>query len=104
MKIRIKAEGCNIRIWLPTSMLKSRIFYKILRHGVEKNDKIIQHSSEEQPSEGLPEIVTQKSKTPLTRAQQLTMYQALKDAIKTHGHFNLVEIESSKGEKVLIRV
>ena len=111
MKIHIKSEGHNIRLWLPTSLLKSRFGYRLLNNGVEKiangvgknaeNDEITQS---EQSKNELSETATSAKVVPFTREQHLKMYAALRHAIKTHGHFNLVEIESVDGDKVLIRV
>ena len=94
MKIRIKADGHNIRLLLPTSLLKSRIGYQILSHGVKK----ISHGVEKNAKND------ENTVPPLTREQQLTIYAAIKHAIKTRGHFNLVEIESADGSKVIIRI
>ena len=129
MKIRIKADGHNIRLWLPTSLLKSRICYSILRHGVgkissgvRKNEKKAENATKEQTENGsldaavqvenLPQPQSDNSLEPtaqqeaiiITRKLQLEMYNVIKHAIKTHGHFNLVEVESADGQKVLIRV
>ena len=110
MKIRIKADGHNIRLWLPTSLLKSRVGYQILSHGVGKISNGVRKSAnnddntESQSQDYLPQKPKQSDTPPFTRKQQLEIYAALKHAIKTHGHFNLVEIESADGEKVLIRV
>ena len=91
MKIHIKADGHNIRLWLPTSLLKTRIFYHILRNGVEKNEKNDKNE-------------TRFRFTFQSRKQQLEAYAVLKRAIRQHGHFNLVEVDNADGEKVLIRV
>ena len=137
MKIRIKAEGHNIRLWLPTSILKSRVFYRVLTHGVEKithgvvkNAENTENATQEQTENSsfevavqiekspqsqsdnlpqskpnnLPELPTQQETVQFTRKQQLEMYRILKQVIKTRGHFNLVEVESADGQRVLIRV
>ena len=120
MKIRIKADGHNIRLWLPTSILKTRIFYRVLTHGGEKivhgirknakNDvqiETIQLQSNNLPEQSeinLSQESAQQETIQLTRKQQLELYRILKNIIKTRGHFNLVEVESATGEKVLIRV
>ena len=110
MRIYIKADGHNIRLWLPTSLLKSRIGYQILSHGVGKNSHGVVKSAnndentESQLQDYSPQGLTQSDILPFTRKQQLEIYAALKHAIKTHGHFNIVEVESADGEKVIIRV
>lgn len=129
MKIRIKADGHNIRLWLPTSLLKSRIFYHILQHGVgkiasgvrknAKNDEnITQVGPKNDAAESVVQVkdltqpqlnnslepTAQQERIFITRKLQLEMYRAIRHAIKTHGHFNLVEVESADGQRVLIRV
>ena len=104
MQIRIETDEHSIRLWLPTSMLKARVFYRILRHGAGKNAKNAEKAIKKQPSESLPEPATQEQNTALTRKQQLELYRTLRAAIKANGHFNIVEIESADGDKVLIRV
>ncbi|MCH5159384.1 MAG: hypothetical protein J1F66_00860 [Clostridiales bacterium] len=103
MKIRIKADRHNIHLWLPTSLLKSRICYHILQNGVRKNAKNAEISTREQ-EENVPKLPTQQKTVCISRKQQLDMYKALRQVIKTRGHFNIVEVESADGQKVLIRV
>ena len=96
MKIRIKAKGHNICLWLPNCVLKGRIGYSLAIHMLtnkrnkeETTDLVLEHNK--------PELS-------LSREQWKELYAKLKQIIKTHGHFNLVEVESAKGEKVLIRL
>lgn len=84
MLIRIKADGHNIHLWLPTSLLKSRIGYNVVKN-------MLRHNQTE-------------SAMPISREQVVEMHTVIKRAIKEHGHFNLVEVESADGQKVLIRV
>lgn len=84
MKIRIKARGVRLRLWFPTSILKTRIGYNVIKNMLSRNEENKTFS--------------------FTREQHLQMYKALKQCIKLNGHFNLVEVESHDGEKVLIRV
>ena len=99
MKIRIKADGHNIRLWLPTSLLKSQFGYSIVKQALQNNYE--RNARKEEPHD--TEVV-EEFKMPLSREQVLEMYAALKRVIKENGHFNLVEVESAKGEIVIIRV
>lgn len=87
MKIRIKADGHNINLWLPNSLLKSRFVYGIIKSSVKRNAK-----NEED------------NQIPLTHKQLVEMYNVIKQCVKVNGHFNLVDVESHDGEKVLIRI
>lgn len=108
MKIRIKAEGYNILLWLPTSLLKTRILCSILQNGVRKLAKNDENATQEQTKIDTPATIqvetTQQETIRFTRKQQLELYRTLKDIIKTQGHFNLVEVQRDNGEKVLIRI
>ena len=88
MKLKIKADKHNIFLWLPTSLLKSRLVYNIIKCAIRNDAK-----KKDKPFE-----------MPFDRQQQLQLYKALKQCIKDNGHFNLVEVESHDGERVLIRV
>ena len=98
MKIKVKV-GKNrrekhgfkrISLALPNSLLKSRLMLKIIRKGIESNAK--------------------DGKTPVISADFVnrdllnTLYKCLKTVIKRNGHFNLVEVDSSDGTKVIIRI
>ena len=106
MKLMIKAQGYNISLWFPTSLLKSRIAYRILQHavsgGISKQTRTIstEHVTEQQE----PIKNEEKHSTVITRKQQLKLYNSLKQYIKDNGHFNLIEVESHNGEKVRLRV
>ena len=80
MKIHVKSsDGHKIKLWLPTSLLKSKfILNNIKKHGETDIDPLMN---------SLPII-----------------YKTLKTYIKKHGHFTLVDIESSDGDKVFIKV
>lgn len=85
MKIIVKADGHNIRLWFPLSIVKSRIGYKAV------NDVMVGKSDKE-------------SDNSLSREQVAEVYNILKRCVNNNGHFNLIEVESADGEKVLIRV
>ena len=80
MKIHIKSnDGYGIKLWLPTSLLKSKFILKnIKKYGGIDIEPLIN---------SLPKI----NKT-------------LKTYIKKHGHFTLVDVRSSDGDKVIIKV
>lgn len=75
---------------LPNSLLKSRLMVNIIRRGIQSD--------------------IDKGKTPvifpefITREHLTVLYNCLKTVIKRHGHFNLVEIRSDDGTKVIIRL
>ena len=81
MKIKVKpAEGkFTFRFWLPTSLLKSKFITKqIIKYckGVNLDFTML-----------MPK-----------------MYKSLKTYIKHNGHFILVDVVSSDGDKILIKV
>ena len=100
MKIRIKADGHNIRLWLPTSILKSKFGYSIVKQALKNHYE--RNAKKEEPLDTVEE--RKDFEMPLSREQVVEMYKTLKRIINEKGHFNLVEVESAKGEKVLIRV
>ena len=99
MKIHIKADGHNIRLWLPTSLLKSRLGYNIVKQALKNN-------YENKKKKELPDDETQckECEMPISREQVRDLYATLMRVIKECGHFNLVEVNSADGQKVLIRV
>ena len=101
MKIRVKAQGHNFSLWLPNSILKSRIGYSIVKQALKNNYK-----KDDTKSQELPAVEVERSdfEMPISRAQVKEWYATLRRIIKENGHFNLVEVESVKGEKVIIRV
>ena len=106
MKLRIKADGHNIFLWLPTSLLKSRFAYCIIQRAIsDEIDKRTKAVAIEGLSEQREQVNKENKQLALfTRKQHLELYRALKQCIKNNGHFNLVEVHSHDGEKVLIRV
>ena len=80
MKIHIKSnDGYRIKLWLPTSLIKSRFILKnIKKHGGIDIEPLINSSP--------------------------IIYTALKEYIMKNGHFIFVDIESSDGEEVIIKV
>ena len=80
MKIHIKSnDGYGIKLWLPTSLLKSKFFLKNIKKygGID--------------IEPLMNLLPKINKT-------------LKTYIKKYGHFTLVDVRSSDGDKVIIKV
>lgn len=108
MKIQIKADRRNIRLWLPTGLLKGRIGYSIVKQALKNNyDRSKEKRglpAEEQANEDAVVSKQAEFQMPLSRDQVKELYAILKRTIKTHGHFNLVEVESAEGERVVIRV
>lgn len=97
MKIKVKIgerEGKrgikHIYLALPNSLIKSRLAVKIIRSGLKSKS-----------DEGKPPIISPDF---ITRDLLKTVYKCLKTVIKRHGHFNLVDVNSSDGTKVIIRV
>ena len=88
MKLKVKADGHSIFLWVPTSVLKSRFVFNIIKSALKNNAKNANKAFE----------------MPITRKTVLELYKLLKQCITDNGHFNLVEVESHDGEKVLIRV
>ena len=101
MKIYIKADGVRLSLWFPLSMLKSRIGYKVIEHSIAENTKRQLTKSAEQ--EQLRSQIDEKQSS-LTHEQVVEMYRILRQCVKQHGHFNIFEVESADGEKVIIRV
>lgn len=88
MKIKIKAEGHNISLWFPTSILKSRLAYYILKRALRDGAKKADKSFE----------------MPITHKQVLMLYASLRQCIKANGHFNVVEVKTHDNDDVLIRI
>ena len=80
MKIYINSsEGYKFKFWVPTSFLKSKLIVKCLvKYGGKSIDSILNY---------LP-----------------LMYKVFKEYIKRNGHFILIDVVSSEGDKVLIKV
>ena len=80
MKIHVKSsDGHKIKLWLPTSLLKSKfILNNIKKYGGTYIEPLVNSSP--------------------------IIFKTLKAYIKKHGHFTLVDIRSSDGEKVIIKV
>lgn len=79
MKLIIKPDGFNIKLWLPTSLLKSKFIIKrIIKHCGDDNEQLMN---------SLPII-----------------YKSLKEYIRENGHFILIEIQSFDGDLVQIKV
>lgn len=80
MKIYIKSnDGCGIHLCLPTALLKSKFILKKIKkyHGID--------------IEPLMNLLPKINK-------------ALKAYIKKYGHFTLIDICDSSGDKVIIKV
>ena len=120
MKIVIKADGHNIRLWFPLSILKSRLGYSVAKSSIEHNkskyiDKYTQQQAEEQDLQAVEVVANTQAEAEqikqeiekeisLTREQMVEVCNILKRCVKEHGHFNLIEVDSHEGEKVIIRV
>ena len=80
MKIHIKdSDGFGFKLWLPTSILKSKfILNQFKKYGGIDIEPLINSSP--------------------------IIYTALKEYIMKNGHFIFVDIESSDGNKVFIKV
>ena len=80
MKLKIKEkDGFGLSLWLPTSVIKSKLFLRIISKRSDNNVKIY--------LDVIP-----------------TIYKSLRKYIKENGHFVLVDITSSDGDKVYIKV
>ena len=80
MKIYVKSsDGHRINLWFPTSLLATKWMLKYAKKYVESDVELLIDS--------LP-----------------TIYKTLKKYIKKHGHFTLIDLISSDGDKVIIRV
>lgn len=99
MKIQVKAEGHKFTIPIPTGMIFSRpvvwLALKIARKNVDKDMKYI------------PQSVEKHTDNALMHNPDEAVY-ALCDEImrikRKYGSWDLVEVESSSGEQVLIRL
>ena len=79
MKLYIKSDKFRLIMWLPTSVIKSKLLLKqIKKHAGKDNEELI---------DSIPLI-----------------YSALRTYVKEHGHFTLVDVKSSDGDKVVIKV
>ena len=107
MKIRNKADGHNIRLWLPTSLLKSRVGYSIIKQALKNNfEKKAKKEASDAEAEYNEAVESKREafEMPISYKQIREMYASLKRIIKTNGHFNLVEVEKADGSKILIKV
>lgn len=75
---------------LPNSMLKSRLIVKIIQSGLKS-----------QADQGKAPLI---SPDYVTRERLKIFYKCLKDVIKYCGHFDLVNVSSPDGTKVIIRI
>lgn len=80
----------RINLVFPNSLIKTRLAVKIIRSGIESKAE-----------EGKTPII---SSDYITRDLLKTFYMCLKRVVKQRGHFNLVEVDSSDGTKVIIRI
>lgn len=80
MKIYVKSnDGYKINLWFPTSLFATKWMLKYAKKYVESDIELLIDS--------LPAI-----------------YKTLKKYIKKYGHFTLVDLISSDGDKVIIKV
>ena len=81
MKLKIKEkDGFGLSLWLPTSIIKSKLFLRIIRKSSDNNNVKI-----------YLDVIP-------------TIYKSLRKYIKENGHFVLVDITSSDGDTVYIKV
>ena len=82
MKIHIQEnEGFKIRLWFPTSIIKSKFIVKTIR-------KYSKNSIDIEP------VLTLLP----------TIHKSIKTYIKKNGHFILVDVDSQEGYKVQIKI
>ena len=96
MKIVIKADGVRLRLHVPLSFVKSRIGYNAMKNALEGR-----YRKDEQLEQIKQELDNERQ---LNREQMIEVYNILKRYVKANGHFNLIEVISHDGDKVLIRV
>lgn len=80
MRIRVKDEDTNLRLWMPTGLLLSRPIAAAVAKGAR--DKGI----------------------PLTGRQLNTLFKAIRRYRKAHRDWVLVEVDSQNGDKVLVKL
>ncbi len=94
MKIQITGQGHNIRIPIPTGLIFNRLsvflWLKCMRR--QSADSLLERAEEKADSffVNLPDEAVHQVASELMRAR------------KKHGSWNLVEVESASGERVLI--
>ena len=100
MKIRVKNKKMRLILWLPNRIFVGRFCYSFIKHALkdyyEKSSK-----KEELPTEAEQ---NKQFEMTISRAKMKELYATLRRVIKKNGHFNVVDVQSAKGEKVLIRV
>lgn len=99
MRIQIKGEGHNINIPLPTALVFSRpsvwIWMKLVR-------KAMTHCSQYIPADTGTDADSFFAKIPDEAVYALCA--ELMRVKRKHGRWDLVEVESADGERVLIRL
>ncbi len=83
MRVVVKSGRHHLRLRFPLFFLKSRIIVKSIAKSI----------SEDMDVDFLE-----------TKATVKEVYKILKNQVKRHGHFNLVEFDSSDGDKVIVRI
>ncbi len=83
MRVIIKSGRHRLRLRLPLSFVKTRFVAKAIAENIAERTN---------------------SDVVLTKAMTKKIYRILKDQIKRHGHFNIVEIHSSDGDQVIVRI
>lgn len=117
MRIRIGKKGLRLCLWLPLSLLKSKLVLRLIRQSVARpspdgktKDKFITEST----VSGLPDTVAddrEEENCPLeddvrlpTRQQLIALYQALRSVVKACGHFDLVRVRACDGTVVRVTI
>ena len=93
MKIIVRSEGYRFFIPIPTAFLCYRPMAKLWLRTMQRSQKYVQ----------LPEQVESAIwNLPEEKVQRLC--DELRRIKKKHKHFNLVEVESASGDRVLIEI
>lgn len=99
MRIIVKGDGHNINIPIPTRMIFSKasvwMWLKFFRKAMRNAEKYI------------PENAEYKAESFLENIPDKTVYALCDELLRIkrkYGSWNLVEVESSDGEQVLIRL
>ncbi len=77
MVLSIQSDDTNLKLWLPTFIIKAKFFFKLISKSDETKEMIKMTS---------------------------TLYKNIKQYTKKYGHFNLVEIIDKDGSLITIRV
>lgn len=114
MTIKIRSGKLRLAFWMPLSLLKSRLGYKICTsimannvnaRSMAENGHKLPHADTTQATVSNEAGDGNKPKIVITRQQLKELYTVLRQCVKRDGHFNLVEVNSpSSNAHVRIRV